>query len=94
MLKFLLPTEIAQREFVNKNRTAGFLPCYKCYITPYHKTFQNVSNPDNCFLSEFFTNIKVNMTVTMSIMQLEKFIKLCEMEMRTGLHQEMSFMAA
>ena len=39
-------------------------------------------------LSEVLTNMKVNTTVSMSIMLLEKLTKLCKMEMSTSLHRD------
>ena len=42
------------------------------------------------FLSDAFTNLKVNTTVPMSIMQLEKITKLWKLEMKTRLHQDIN----
>ena len=39
-------------------------------------------------LSEVFTNMRVNITVLISIKQLEKISKVCKMEMSTSLHQD------
>ena len=40
------------------------------------------------YLSEFFTNMKVNTIGPMSTMKLEKITKLCKMEISTSLHQD------
>ena len=39
-------------------------------------------------ISKIFTNIKVNIPVPMSIMQLKEIIKLSKMEKSTSLHQD------
>ena len=40
------------------------------------------------YLSEFLTTMKVNKTVSMSIMQLEKIAELYKIEMSSSLHQD------
>ena len=40
------------------------------------------------YLSEFLTNMNVNKTVSMSIMQLEKIAELYKIEMSSSLHQD------
>ena len=58
------------------------------YYTPLQEILKMSTSLVATCLSGVFTNMKVNTTVPMSIMQLEKITKLCKMEMSAKLHQD------
>ena len=82
--EFSLPTELAQRGFMNKKSN--------CWVSSMSHALQEILKMSASHvatsLSDVSTNMKVNTTVPMSIMQLEKITKLCKMEMSTSLHQD------
>ena len=71
-------------DYEHKIELLGFFHVTGVILHSITRNSENVNKPG----SEVFTNMKVNMTVRMSIMQLEKIIKLCKMEMSTSLHQD------
>ena len=84
-----LPTELAQRGFMNKKSNCWVSSMLQVlYYTSLQEILKMSKGQVATYLSEVFTNMKVNTTVPMSIMQLEKFTKLCKMEMSTSLHQD------
>ena len=58
-----------------------------CY-TPLQEILKMSTSQVATYISEVFTNMKVNTTLPVSIMQLEKIIKLCKVEMITSLYQD------
>ena len=58
------------------------------YYTPLQEILKMPTSQVATSLSEVFTNMKVNTTVPMSIMQLKKITKLWKIEMSTSLHQD------
>ena len=60
------------------------------YYTPLQDILKMSTSQVATFLSDAFTNLKVNTTVPMSIMQLEKITKLWKLEMKTRLHQDIN----
>ena len=58
------------------------------YYTPLQEILKMPTSQVATSLGEVFTNMKVNTTVPMSIMQLKKITKLWKIEMSTSLHQD------
>ena len=87
--EFSLPTELGQRGFMNIKSNCWVSSMLQVlYYTPLQEILKMSTSQVATYLSEVFTNMKVNTTVPMSIMQLEKITKLCKMEMSTSLHQD------
>ena len=87
--EFSLPTELAQSGFMNKKlnyRVSSMLQVL--YYTPLQKILKMSTSQVATYLSEFLTNMNVNKTVSMSIMQLEKIAELYKIEMSSSLHQD------
>ena len=87
--EFSLPTELAQRGFMNKKSNCWVSSILQVlYYTPLQEILKMSTSQVATYLIEVFTNMKVNTIVPMSVMQLEKITKLCKMEMSTSLHQD------
>ena len=71
--EFSLPTELAQRGFMSKksNCWVSFM-LQVLYYTPLQEILKMPTSQVATSLGEVFTNMKVNTTVPMSIMQLKK----------------------
>ena len=89
IFEFSLPTELAQRGFMNKKSNCWVSSILQVlYYTPLQEILKMSTSQVATYLIEVFTNMKVNTIVPMSVMQLEKITKLCKMEISTSLHQD------
>ena len=87
--KLSLPTELVQRKFVNKKLNCWLSSMIQVsYYTQLQDIIKLSTSQVATSISKIFTNIKVNIPVPMSIMQLKEIIKLSKMEKSTSLQQD------
>ena len=87
--KLSLPTELAQRKFVNKKLNCWLSSMIQVsYYTQLQDIIKLSTSQVATSVSNIFTNMKVNTTVPMPIMQLKEIIKLSKMEKSTSLQQD------
>ena len=84
-----LQSELAQRAFMSKKSNCWVSSMLQVlFYTPLKEFLKMSTSQVATSLSKVFTNMKINTTVPMPIMQHEKTTKLCKMEMSTSFHQD------